>query len=873
MANNRVFLFLLLFFNLAEVDFLKGQQGNDLKKSVPLWFEYQKSSEKGVLKWTNDPAASSYTLGSVKYLVNPTFTNMATVNANIDSFVVPDFETGKRYNYRVSKSTGSGFIDFGIEQPLIHQRGKCLLILDKRFVSGLDTEINVWIQDIQGDGWVVDTIHVSQTESVVSIKNKVKAWYSNNYILSQSVILFGNIPVPYSGNTAIDGHPDHSGAWPSDVYYADLDGVWSDVSVNNIAASRIENRNIPGDGKFDQVFIPSPAEIEIGRIDFSKLPAIGMEEIELLRKYLVKNHLWRTGEMPYENRAVIENNFASFEEGFGQNGWRNFLPMFGSGQVVSGNYDQVLQSDKYVFSYACGPGSYNSCGGIGTTQDLWAIKSLKTVFTMNFGSYFGDWDTQNNFLRAALASGDVLTNCWAGRPNWFLATMASGAHIGFGTRLSQNASNLFFSTGFGEKYSHVALMGDPTLRLHPVLPVKGLTAIEDNGAVLLKWEKANPDHFMFMVYRVLENGEQEPISMVNNQTQFYVNCQEKGKKLTFMVKSVELTESGSGSYFNSSVGHSVSIELNNSNLPFANFSSELNYEKLICNNFSENSSNFSWTFGDGNGSDLISPVHIYNDPGVYEVCLTSKNGICLDSKKCSEIEVGSSLPIISSYTITEPMCFGSSDGSIELEVSGDQNILTYNWNNGSVTKDVFDIAAGMYSVEIQSLITENKVKMDFNVGQPDSISVLVTTTPSTGSDNGTAEIEIAGGTPPYTITPLLDISKLSPGIYSIEILDLNGCLKNISFTIELQSSVYEAETGFKLFPIPANKFLTIQLFRPFDNIFIADLEGKILWKPEETIKEVFTIDCSLFPAGTYFFIASNKNKKEMKKVFSIIKTE
>jgi hypothetical protein len=54
-------------------------------------------------------------------------------------------------------------------------------------------------------------------------------------------------------------------------------------------------------------------------------------------------------------------------------------------------------------------------------------------FTMLFGSYFGDWDSQDNFLRAPLAQGLTLTNAGVeaalgvssnghGRNHWLLCT-------------------------------------------------------------------------------------------------------------------------------------------------------------------------------------------------------------------------------------------------------------------------------------------------------------------------------------------------------------------------------------------------------------------------------------------------------------------
>ncbi len=87
-----------------------------------------------------------------------------------------------------------------------------------------------------------------------------------------TALLFGNIPVPYSGNINPDGHDDHKGAWPTDYYYGEFDaGAWTDNLVNNDTASRVANRNIPGDGKFDQSQTPTPPELVVSRVDFSNL--------------------------------------------------------------------------------------------------------------------------------------------------------------------------------------------------------------------------------------------------------------------------------------------------------------------------------------------------------------------------------------------------------------------------------------------------------------------------------------------------------------------------------------------------------------------------------------------------------------------------
>jgi hypothetical protein len=90
---------------------------------------------------------------------------------------------------------------------------------------------------------------VNRGDSVTHVKDLIKKEYSADSANTKAVFLFGHVPVPYSGDTAADGHyGEHQGAWPCDGYYADMDGIWTDKSVNMTIASDPRNRNIPGDG-------------------------------------------------------------------------------------------------------------------------------------------------------------------------------------------------------------------------------------------------------------------------------------------------------------------------------------------------------------------------------------------------------------------------------------------------------------------------------------------------------------------------------------------------------------------------------------------------------------------------------------------------
>ena len=166
-------------------------------------------------------------------------------------------------------------------------------MVDDTHAPSLATELTRLQYDLVGDGWTVLRHDVARTSSVPSIKSLITADYNSDTSNVKAVFLFGHVPVPYSGDIAPDGHPDHEGAWPADAYYGDMDGSWTDTDVNDTGASDPRNRNIPGDGKFDQSLMASAIELQVGRVDLCNLPAFPLSELELLRQYLDKNHNFR----------------------------------------------------------------------------------------------------------------------------------------------------------------------------------------------------------------------------------------------------------------------------------------------------------------------------------------------------------------------------------------------------------------------------------------------------------------------------------------------------------------------------------------------------------------------------------------------------
>ncbi|MEM1318983.1 MAG: MopE-related protein [Bacteroidota bacterium] len=538
---------------------MSGQVRVDMTKSVPIWLEYEGNTGEAELRWLPDSLGFSYEVGVVSYTPSATLSSEAMIDSNANGYSLGVLEPGVVYEYQVKKTIqggpmGLGVIAVGVELPLVHQRGRCLLVIEDTLVLPLQVELAQLSEDMAMDGWAVESTTVSRGQGVGEVKSLIADWYEEEYAASQAVLLLGHVPVPYSGNRSYDGHTDHQGAWAADVFYAEMDGNWTDEFVDNTSPSRPVNDNVPGDGKFDQSSIPGPVELEVGRVDFNNLPAFAEGEIELMRTYLNKNHAFRIGQKRFKRRAIIENNFPGLTEGFGQSGWRNFVPMFGGSAVKVGNYDVEMDTANYLCSYACGGGSYTSASGIGSTANLWAAKDLQTVFTMTFGSYFGDWDSQNNFLRSALASGDILTNAWSGRPIWQLYPMAQGAHIGFCTRRTQNASTLIYGNTFGTRSTHIALMGDPTLRLHPLRPAADLMADTSSNDILLSWQASADAELGYHIYRRINGEPQELLAAFHTATSFSDPCYVPNADYEYIVKAVRLEQTGSGSYYNSSQG-------------------------------------------------------------------------------------------------------------------------------------------------------------------------------------------------------------------------------------------------------------------------------------------------------------------------------
>ena len=183
--------------------------------------------------------------------------------------------------------------------------------------------------------------------------------------------------------------------------------------------------------------------------------------------------------------------------------------------------------------------------------------------------------------------------------------------------------------------------------------------------------------------------------------------------------------------------------------------------------------------------------------GTYSVTVT-------DSKGCNAS---------GSYSITQPTaislsasktnvsCNSGSDGMILLSVSGGTPPYTYLWSNSETTKDVYNLAAGTYTVTVTDANQCTASLSGLNSVTLTAPAALTASTYSNnivclGATNGSISLTVGGGTSPYSYAwstgeTTKDISNLTAGTYNVTITDKMGC--SVFKTVEITQPTTQIE--------------------------------------------------------------------------------
>ena len=174
--------------------------------------------------------------------------------------------------------------------------------------------------------------------------------------------------------------------------------------------------------------------------------------------------------------------------------------------------------------------------------------------------------------------------------------------------------------------------------------------------------------------------------------------------------------------------------------------------------------------------------------GTYYCIATSSIG-CEDTVT---VVINSSGSMASSNVNTDPLCFGSCDGTATIIPVGGAPPYAYNWSGSSNTSDFAnDLCTGFHAVTITDnlgcVITDT-----FSLFEPPELALSTTFVSPLcfGSSDGSVALTVTGGTPNYSYlwddigaSITQDISGVPSGTYTVDVTDANNCIETIQAVV------------------------------------------------------------------------------------------
>ena len=248
--------------------------------------------------------------------------------------------------------------------------------------------------------------------------------------------------------------------------------------------------------------------------------------------------------------------------------------------------------------------------------------------------------------------------------------------------------------------------------------------------------------------------------------------------------------------------------------------------------------------------------------GNYAIQITDAHGCVLDTT----IDVSTSSPTVINANQTNVSCFGLGNGAIDVNIVQGTPGYTYAWDNGATSQDLADLSPGTYRLTLtdgNGCITY----VSYSISQPNDLVASVSTSPANNTNNGAIDLNVTGGTPAYTYLwsnneTTEDLSNLSPGIYTVTVMDNNGCQTTINATVLFESTsgiVDNQNTELVIYPNPTVNNATIEWFNnDIDELTITDSNGKILNSENVTNQQSYQTEN--LSSGIYFVTLRHLNE-------------
>ena len=189
--------------------------------------------------------------------------------------------------------------------------------------------------------------------------------------------------------------------------------------------------------------------------------------------------------------------------------------------------------------------------------------------------------------------------------------------------------------------------------------------------------------------------------------------------------------------------------------------------------------------------------------GTYTLTVTDANGC---TKTSVSVVTGQTTPFTASNTKTDITCYGLTNGTANISVSGGAPTFNYLWSDGITTQNRTGLATGSYVVTVTDAAGCTTTS-GLVISQPTLLSVLLQATPPSCppgatppfNADGSITLTVSGGTPTYTYLwntgqTTQNRTNLAAGTYTVTVTDSKGCQDIKSATITAISSLPNAPT-------------------------------------------------------------------------------
>ncbi len=183
-----------------------------------------------------------------------------------------------------------------------------------------------------------------------------------------------------------------------------------------------------------------------------------------------------------------------------------------------------------------------------------------------------------------------------------------------------------------------------------------------------------------------------------------------------------------------------------------------------------------------------------------------KSGVCSSANSSSVTVTVSNLPTVSVQSSNQSAT-GVCNGYLEATASGKAPFI-YVWSDSSTVNSRYryKVCSGNYSVTVidslgctvntQAHVGINTTSASYN--NPLNVSVTSTNTSANASCDGTAVVNVTGGTPPYNINfagnivqnSFTSLSNLCSGFYTVNVTDAKSNSSSFTFVVGSPSTVF-----------------------------------------------------------------------------------